>query len=272
MSVFDMGPAILFCPADRPDRYGKAIDNADAIILDLEDAVAPQERGHARKLLITNPTDPDRTIVRINPAGTADFALDLLALQQTQYRHLMLAKTEEPESLKAIADYSVVALCETAKGIAEASDIAAVPNVVALMWGAEDLVVSLGGTSSRTVHGRYRAVATHARSAVLIAGGAAMKPVIDSVFLDITNLSGLTDEAADAAASGFASKACIHPSQVKVVREAYAPTPQEVAEAFKLLKAAAEAGHGVFSFQGKMIDEPILRHAEATLKRAGLAG
>lgn len=184
----------------------------------------------------------------------------------------MLAKTEEPESLRALTGYSVVALCETAKGVAEASAIAAVPNVVALMWGAEDLVVSLGGTSSRTVDGSYRAVASHARSAVLLAGGAATKPVIDSVFLDTTDLSGLSPEASDAAASGFVSKACIHPNQVQVVRDAYAPTAQDVALAFELLKAAAEAGHGVFNFQGKMIDEPILRHAEATLKRAGLAG
>lgn len=179
----------------------------------------------------------------------------------------MLAKTEQVGQVRSLDGYDVVALCETAAGIINASRIAAEPNVVALMWGAEDLVASIGGTTSRTDEGRYRAVATHGRSAVLLAGGAAGKHVIDSVFVDIANDSGLAEESADAVASGFASKACIHPNQVQIVRAAYAPTSEEVAAASKLLIAAA-ATNGVFSFNGKMIDGPILKHAEAMLRRA----
>jgi citrate lyase subunit beta / citryl-CoA lyase len=269
VAAFEMGPAILFCPADRPDRYGKAMDRADAIILDLEDAVAPPDREQARQSLIANPLDPDRTIVRINPVGTDDFALDLRALQQTRYRYLMLAKTEEPESLARLADYSVVALCETAKGIINAAAIAAAPNVVALMWGAEDMVASLGGTSSRRSDGQYRDVALHARSHVLLAAGAAGKSALDSVYVDIADLTGLRAESDDALASGFAAKVSIHPGQMPVIRESFIPNRTEVARAQRMLAAAEQSG-GVFTFEGRMVDEPVLRHARKTLARAGL--
>jgi citrate lyase subunit beta/citryl-CoA lyase len=269
------GPTLLFCPADRPERYQKAAERADAVILDLEDAVAPGDKELARLAILAqapgSALDPRRTIVRINPAGTEELARDLECLAQTPYRTVMLAKAEQASQLRTLQGYAVIALCETAAGIVNASQIAAEPNVVALMWGAEDLVASLGGTSSRTDQGRYRAVAMHARSAVLLAAGAAGKQVIDSVFVDIADLRGLALEAADAVASGFGSKACIHPNQVNIIRDAYAPTPEEVFAASTLLRAAAEAGNGVFSFNGKMVDGPILKHAEATLSRASLA-
>lgn len=268
------GPALLFCPADRPERYQKAAERADAVILDLEDAVAPGDKELARLAILRqapgSALDPRRTIVRVNPAGTEELARDLECLAQTPYRTVMLAKAEQGSQLRTLQGYAVIALCETAAGIVNAFEIAAEPNVVALMWGAEDLVASLGGTSSRTDRGRYRAVAMHARSSVLLAAGAAGKEVIDSVFVDIADLRGLALEAADAVASGFGAKACIHPNQVRIVRDAYAPTPEEVVAASKLLKAAAEAGNGVFSFNGKMIDGPILKHAQATLIRANL--
>lgn len=261
-----MGPAVLFCPADRPDRYGKAMARADAVILDLEDAVAPHDREQARLSLIANPMDPNRTIVRINPADTADFALDLKALGRTRYRHVMLAKTENLESLALLADYSVVALCETAKGIVNAAAIAAAANVVALMWGAEDLVASLGGTSSRQPDGQYRHVALHSRSHVLLAAGAAGKVALDSVYIDIADIAGLKAESDDARASGFAAKASIHPSQMPVIRESYTPSATEVEHAKRMLAAAEEFG-GVFTFEGRMVDEPVLRHARKTLAR-----
>jgi citrate lyase subunit beta/citryl-CoA lyase len=271
-SPFTMGPALLFCPADRPERFGKAADRADAVILDFEDAVAPADKPGARdavlKQLGAGELDPQRTIVRVNPVGTRDFELDLQALEQTPYRTVMLAKAESGEQLRALAGYSVIALCETASGIVNASAIAAEPNTAAMMWGAEDLLASLGGLSSRNDDGGYRAVALHARSTVLLAAKAAGKEAIDSVYVNIPDLAGLLTESADAVASGFGAKACIHPNQVAVVREAYAPAPEAVAQAEELLEAAAAAGSGVFQFKGKMIDGPILKHAEATLRRA----
>ncbi len=181
----------------------------------------------------------------------------------------MLAKAEDPAQLKALADYSVIALCETAAGVLNAPAIAAEPNVTGLMWGAEDLIASLGGTSSRTGRGDYRAVAQHARSTVLLAARAFGKDAIDAVYVNIPDLDGLAREAHDAVASGFGAKACIHPDQVAVVRGAYAPSETDVAAAAELLDAAAAAGTGVFQFNGKMIDGPILKHAESVLRRAG---
>ena len=267
--AFEMGPALLFCPGDRPDRYDKAAARADAVIIDLEDAVAPTERALARAALVGHPLDPDRTIVRVNPVGTEDFALDLIALAQTPYRTVMLAKTVSAADAGALEGYSVIALCETAAGVLAAPAIAAVPHVVALMWGAEDLVASLGGSSSRFADGTYRAVARHARSAVLLAASAYEKAAIDSVFLALTDHAGLTLEADDAVASGFRATACIHPGQVAVIRDAYRPSPAEVAYAWQIIEAAAGA-NGVFQYQGRMIDGPLLRHAEAVLRRASL--
>lgn len=271
MTGFEMGPAILFCPANRPDRYAKAMDRADAIILDLEDAVAPLERQKARQYLIDNPMDPDRTIVRVNPEDTGDFELDLRALEQTKYRHIMLAKTESTHSLARLAGYSVIALCETAKGILNASSIAAEANVTALMWGAEDLVASLGGVASRRADGQYRDIALHARSHVLLAAGSAGKHALDSVYTDITDQMGLKAESEDAQSIGFAAKVSIHPAQMPIIREAFLPTKSEVEHAQRILAAAEKSG-GVFAFEGRMVDEPILRHARKVLIRAERSG
>jgi citrate lyase subunit beta / citryl-CoA lyase len=268
--TFNLGPALLFCPADRPERYGKAADRADAVILDLEDAVAPADRPRARAAMIEHPLDPGTTMVRINEAGSADHAEDLAALAKTSYRMIMLPKASSSDQVDALEGFEVVALCESAAGILASAELASRPNVVALMWGAEDLVASLGGTSSRFDDGTYRDVARHARSAVLMAAAAHGKAAVDTVHLDIADIDGLTAEARDAAAVGFAATACIHPGQVATIRAAYAPTDAEIAYAEDVL-AAAVGTNGVFRFRGHMVDNPVLRHAEHTLRRAGHA-
>ncbi|PYI66052.1 CoA ester lyase [Arthrobacter livingstonensis] len=271
--TFAMGPTLLFTPADRPDRYPKAAKRSDAVILDLEDAVAPEAKARARGHLVENPLETATTLVRINALGTPESELDLAALARTGYRTIMVAKAEDPGAIAALAGYRVVALCETAAGILAAPALARVANVVALMWGAEDLVASLGGTSSRFDSsspraGTYRDVARHARSQLLLAAGAAGKVAVDSIYADIADLAGLSAEADDAVASGFAAKACIHPSQVQVIRDAYRPTKADVAAARELLAAADAAGTGVFAYKGQMVDGPILKHALETLRRA----
>lgn len=274
MSAFAMGPALLFCPADRPERYAKAAERADAVILDCEDAVAPDAKDSAREALAASRLDPATTIVRINPLGMADAEADLEALASTDYRTVMVAKAEDASALAELVarGYAAIALCETAAGVVAAGDIAAVDGVVALMWGAEDLVASMGGTASRDARGQYRAVVQHARASVHLAAAARGKATIDAVHLDITDEAGLAEEAADAAALGFVATACIHPSQVAVIRRAYAPTPDQRVWAERVL-AAAEGERGVFRLDGQMVDEPVLRHARAILARGeGAAG
>ena len=267
---FDRGPALLFCPADRPDRYATALQRADAVILDLEDAVAPSRRAAARGALIDAELDPARVIVRVNPVGTPDFEADLATLSQTDLRLVMVAKAESPKRIARIDPrFSVIALCETARGVVACEKIAALDNVTALMWGADDLVASLGGTASRRpgAGAGYRDVARYARARVLLAAGARRIAAIDAVHLDIADERGLRAEAEDAAASGFAASACIHPRQVETIRAAYRPDDETVRWARGVL-AAAESEGGVFAFEGRMIDEPLLRQARTALARA----
>lgn len=265
-------PALLFCPADRPERFVKALERADAVILDLEDAVGPDRKTAARGAVIDSDLDPSRVIVRVNPIGTEAFAADMATLSQTDYRTVMIAKAESAKALRAVdRRFSIIALCETARGVAAADKLAAHDQVTGLMWGAEDLVASLGGTSSRKPNGRYRDIARYARARVLLAAGAQGKDAIDAVHLDIGDVKGLRREAADAAASGFAATACIHPSQVPVIRQAYRPDEATVAWARSVL-AAAEDRPGVFTHEGRMIDEPVLRHARSVRDRADLSG
>ncbi len=270
-----MGPALLFCPGDRPDRFGKAAARADAVILDLEDAVGPESKAEARRAVQAADLDPARTIVRVQDASAAGFDDDLAAVAASPFRTVMLAKAEGPQQVdrvvEAVPGARVVALVETAMGVLAVEQLAAHAAVVGLMWGAEDLVASLGGTSSRDEAGAYRNVALHARSRVLVAAGAFGVTAIDAIRTDIADLDGAHAEALDAAASGFGAKAAIHPSHVDPYRRAFAPTGAQLDEARRIL-AAAGATPGVFSFEGRMVDEPILRHARSVVARAEAAG
>jgi citrate lyase subunit beta/citryl-CoA lyase len=262
------GPAWLFCPADRPERFAKAAAAADIVILDLEDGVAAADRPAARDALRDTPLDPQQTVVRVNPAGTDEHARDLEALAATAYTRVMLPKTESAAQVETLAPFEVIALIETPRGAVSATEIAAAGPTVAMMWGAEDLIAALGGGSSRRADGRYRQVAGHVRSTVLLAASAFGRAALDAVHLDIGDLAGLEAEALDAAAVGFDATVCIHPSQIPVVRNAYRPADEQVSWARRVL-AAAQTQRGVFAFEGQMVDSPVLRHAEAILRRAG---
>jgi citrate lyase subunit beta/citryl-CoA lyase len=257
------GPALLFCPADRDERYDKAATAADMVILDLEDGVAAHDKAKAREVLVGSNLDPTRTIVRVNQAGTADHKADLEALSNTNYELVMLAKSESVSDLRRLP-FRVIGLCETPFGVLRASELAATENVVALMWGAEDLTATLGGRSSRKSDSTYRDVARFARIQVLLAARAHGRIAIDTVHPDIADREGLRVEAEDGAASGFSATACIHPSQVTVIQQAYRPSENEEAWARDVLELAQSA-RGAFTSNGQMIDAPILQHAERIL-------
>lgn len=268
MNLRALGPGWLFCPADRPERFAKAAAAADVVILDLEDGVAAADRPSARQALRDTPLDPERTVVRINAAGTDDQARDLEALADTAYTTVMLSKSESAAQVSALAPRHVIALTETPKGVVFAAEIAAADQTVGLMWGAEDLVAALGGSASRRPNGTYRDVARHARSTALLAAATFGRLALDAVHLDIRDIEGLQEEAIDAVAVGFDATVCIHPSQIPVVRSAYRPSDERLAWARRVL-AASKSERGVFAFEGQMVDSPVLRHAEMTLRRAG---
>jgi citrate lyase subunit beta/citryl-CoA lyase len=261
----ESGPAYLFCPASRPDRYQKALDAADFAVFDLEDAVAPADKVSARQALLDNPVDPNGVIVRVNAIGSEHFDADLDAIGSTQYKRIMVPKAEDAEAIAALEGFEVIALCETARGVLNAAEIAAAPNVVALMWGAEDLIASIGGRASRRDDGSYLDIALHARSTVLLAAAASGKSTIDAVYVDLNDEAGLAAEAHDAALSGFTAKACIHPRQVPVVRQSWRASDVERAWAKRVLE---HADGGVSLIDGQMIDGPLLAQARRIMLSA----
>ncbi len=276
-SIWHPGPAWLFCPADRPDRYLKALAIADVVVLDLEDAVAAERKAEARvavEMLVREGSfDHDRTVLRINAVTSTHHAADMDLLRATGIRRLMLAKTESSAQIQAVtagSDVEIVALLETAAGIDRASEIAAADGVVAVMWGADDLIASMGGSASRRADGSYRDVARFARSRALIGTKAADRLAIDAVYMAIPDHDGLRAECEDAVAIGFDAKVAIHPDQVTIIRESYRPAPESVDWARRLLDHVG-SDRGVTTFEGRMVDGPIYAQAEQILRRAGSA-
>ena len=265
MPLDTAGPAWLFCPADRPERFEKAAAAADIVILDLEDGAG--DKPAAREALLSTPLDPHRTVVRINPGDSPEQKLDLETLARTQYTTVMLPKCESAQQVSALAPLEVVLIVETPLGALRVEETAAVDNTVGVMWGAEDLFGFMGGTANRFPDDSYRDVAKHVRSQSLLAAKAFGKQALDSVYIDIKNLDGLRREVDDAVAVGFDIKVAIHPTQVAVIREGYTPSPEQVQWARHVL-AAAEQQRGAFAFEGIMVDAPVLRRAERIVQLA----
>ena len=272
--ALSLGPAILFCPGDRPDRFGKALAAADAVILDLEDAVSPARKGEAREAVCDalRHLPVDRVAVRINSPRDEAGQRDLAMLAGTQLRFLLVPKVESAAEA-ALAPFSVIALCETACGVQQADDIARVPGCCALMWGGEDLTADIGGRQSRGRDGAYLSHVQYARARILVAAAAAAVAAWDGVWLDIPDLAGLERECHDAAAMGFAAKVAIHPTHAPVIRQAYRPSPERVDWARRLLGAMGEAESGVMqsgviSFEGRMVDGPLVAMARTIVAAA----
>ena len=265
MALDNAGPAWIFCPADRPERFEKAAAAADVVILDLEDGAG--DKPAARQAIVDTPLDPARTVIRINAADSGEQEADLAALARTAYTTVMLPKCEAAEQVTALAPLDVVLIVETPLGALKVDETAAAANTLGVMWGAEDLFGFLGGTANRFADGTYRDVATHVRSQSLLAAKAYGRLALDSVYIDIKNLDGLRSEVDDAVAVGFDIKVALHPTQVTVIRDGYAPSPEQVEWARHVLAAAADQ-RGAFAFEGIMVDAPVLRRAERIVQLA----
>lgn len=266
----DHGPALLFCPGDRPDRFAKALAAADAVILDLEDAVGPDDKDGARDAVVAALAELDRTrvVVRVNAPGAPAHDGDVAALAAHPDLTLMLPMATSAAAVEALAPHPVIALCETAHGVLEAPSIARASNCAGLMWGSEDLLADLGGRTGRAAGGGYGPALAEARTRILYAARAAGRAPVDTVLTDIADTDTLLADTVDAANAGFAAKVCIHPSQVEVVRRGFRPGDAETEHARALL-AEAERHPGVFRFGGEMVDAPVLARARATLRLAG---
>lgn len=278
----------LFAPGDSARKAEKALATAaDAVILDLEDSVAPSAKDAARALvaeLLRGLARPG-VVVRVNPPGTPWYLSDLAAVVPGRPDAVMLPKCQSAADLAAL-DHHLEALeaaaglphrgiavlpivTETAASVLALPDMArACPRVAAFCFGAEDLSADLG-IVPRDAQGTYPAPVAAARAAVLVAAATAGLPAIDTPWPDPRDADGLAREAAQAAVDGFSGKLCIHPSQIEAVAAAFTPAPSRIAWARAVVDGfAANQGAGVFSLEGKMIDRPHLKMAERILALA----
>lgn len=283
--------ALLFMPGDDLRKIGKAAAlDVDSVIMDLEDGVAFNRKDEARQTVARALTHLDfgrsERLVRINPPGSAFAIDDLDAVLPAHPAGIVIPKVEGADQVRYVCDIMaraeqaagwesgsirVLAIIETARGVLDLREIAgADPRLDALMFGAEDLAGDIGAT--RTPEGWE---VFYARSAVVTAAAAYELQAIDTVFVTLDNLEGLRRETQQALALGYAGKMAIHPRQVPVITEVFTPSDAAVTAAQRLIDAYAAhqaAGTGVFVWDGRMVDMPMIRAAERVLARARVGG
>lgn len=264
----------LFVPANRPERYERALESgADAVIVDLEDAVALPQKEEARATLARwlrgNGPQP-RLWVRINAADTVWHGDDLLTFSALSMAGIVLPKAEDPKTLSAIArrlgpGRGLIALIESAAGLAAMREIAAVPGVQRLAFGSIDAQVDLGMQC-----GPEEEELMHFRIEMVMASRlAGIAPPIDGVTTDFNDDALLTRMVQRARRMGFGAKLCIHPRQVEAVRRGFMPSEQELVWAEEVMAAVRASDGGAISLKGKMIDKPVILQAEKFLHQAG---
>ncbi len=258
--------APLFVPADRPERYAKAAAcGADAIIIDLEDAVEPTRKAAARDALGQNGALPANVpvYVRLNGRATPWHAEDLAAVMQLAVTGIVLPKAESVADVMAVADAlagrEVVCLIETAAGLAAAREIAGAAGTRRLAFGSIDFCADLG-----LAH--VREALLMARSELVLASrlGGLVAP-LDGVTAALGDAGIVEDDARYAATLGFGGKLCIHPAQVGPVMRGFRPSDAEIAWAERVL---AQGGEGAEAVDGAMVDAPVRARARRIMAQA----
>lgn len=273
--------SLLFVPGDRPDRMEKALGlGADALILDLEDAVDPARKPQARECVAGFLARPDRPLpmfVRINPLDSGLADEDLHAVAAGQPDGFVLPKAEGAASVRELArrlsalgdDASLILpiATETPRAIFQLGSYAeANTRLAGLTWGAEDLPAAIGAISSREDDGRYTPPYELVRSLTLFAAAAADVAAIETVYPAFHDPEGLAAYAARARRDGFSGMMAIHPTQVAVINQAFSPSAEDIAHARAVVAAfAAAPAVGALSLDGRMIDRPHLRQAQRLL-------
>jgi citrate lyase subunit beta / citryl-CoA lyase len=295
MSLASAVRSWLFVPGDSAAKQQKAAASAaDALILDLEDSVAPERLREARErvrdfLASRRPRSAQQLWVRVNALASGKLADDLAATMPGAPDGYVLPKVSCAREALEVADLLpslerehgcapgatklVVIATETAHSLLALSDYATTANarLAGLTWGAEDLSAALGATAY-AADGSLTFTFELARSLCLIAAGAAGVPAVDGVCVDFRNTDALNREAARACRDGFLGKLAIHPAQVAPINAAFSPQPHEVARARAVVAAFAAAPEaGVLSLDGQMLDRPHLLRAQRILERAARA-
>ena len=282
----------LFVPGDSEKKIAK-IDGcgADAIILDFEDAVAPDRKDAARSiaadyLASCGPGDrPAKVWVRVNPFDTGLTQDDLAAVLSARPDGIVQPKIEGPADVSRLSEMIarigggtlpiMPIATETPRAVLALSGFADadLPDLFAMTWGAEDLSAELGASTNLDASGAFAEVYRVARSMMLLAAHAAGVPAIDTLHADFRDLDGLLASSRAARAEGFSGRLAIHPAQVAPINEGFTPSPEEIERAKRISDAfAAEPGVGTVGLDGRMIDRPHLRAAEKTLAQARALG
>jgi citrate lyase beta subunit len=267
--------SLLFVPGDRPERFEKALaSGADAVCLDLEDAVQPAAKDDARRhvtAFLAAGQHLERVFVRISPLATEAGAADVLALSQTAMGDagVITAKTSDADAAASVAKLvwptaasaRIMALIEDAEGLRKAHEIAQAPGVMGLSLGPLDLAASLGAVFDDQAMGTIRLQ-------LRLAAAEGRVDAWDGPWPDVADAGGLERAAIACAKLGYAGKLCIHPKQVATINAAFTPDPAAVAQAQALIEAAVGVAGGAFMHEGKMVDAPVIAAARRVLDRA----
>ncbi len=276
--------SLLFVPADSEKKLAKSKSSpADALILDLEDSVAPENRARARGLAREFLKEKNRQSVwvRINPVGGSDFVADMQAVVAAAPAGLIVPKPDGPQDLLTL-DAHLITLetqaglpqrsirllpvaTETPTAVLSLQDYRSPPpRLAALSWGAEDLAAALGAATNRDEAGDFLFVHQMVRALVLLAAKAAGVDAIETLHADFRDSAGLERAARRAQREGFSGMLAIHPDQVAPINAAFTPSAADVEHARKVVAAFA-SGAGVASLDGKMLDQPHLKQARHVL-------
>jgi citrate lyase subunit beta/citryl-CoA lyase len=284
--------SFLFVPGDSERKLARSLEaGADALIFDLEDAVAPERKAVARQmvseLLRAHPQRPRAQLwVRINPLESAAAQADLEAVIAARPDGIVQPKPRSPGDVSRLAlrldeleaghglEAGRIRLLpvatETPQALFAMGGFAACgPRLLGLTWGAEDLSSAIGASASREPDGRWTSPYQWVRSLCLFGAAAAGVAAIDTVYVAWRDHAGLRAECAEASRDGFVGKLAIHPDQVAIINEGFAPSSAELAQATRVVELfAANPGAAALSLDGRMLDIPHLRQAQRILARA----
>lgn len=281
--------SILFVPGDSERKLIKAQSlPADALILDLEDAVAPDRKQMARQMVrdfLESVPDRGRYWVRVNDLRSGELLADIASIAKAQPAGIVLPKIMGPEDIQQVSRYlemleavhslppdsiSIIAvITETPMAVLRMSDLAQaeLPRLKAVMWGGEDLSAAMGAGDPRHANGSWRDTYVHARTQCLLAAHSLGAEAIDTVYVDFHDVEGLARSCHEARHDGFTGRIAIHPSQITVINEAFSPSEDELSFARRLIEAFGN-GSGVVSIDGRMYDIPHLKWARRMIETA----
>lgn len=261
--------SFLFVPGHRDDRFDKAVaSGADAVILDLEDAVAPEAKQSARAAVRAWLAAGGQALVRINAADTAWFADDLEMLGALPHAGVMLAKADVASlarTLAALPGREVIALLETVAGFMELAALSRVPGLTQIAFGSVDFGIDSGIVDTGDAMTAVRSqIVLHSRFAGL-------RAPLDGVSVSFHSAEQMYADALRSCQLGFGGKLCIHPSQVAAVNRAFAPSAEEQAWALRVLQAFDASAGAATAVDGKMVDRPVVERARRIVAAAGPA-